>query len=91
MRNEIHHLEDSVIGGLVAGEQNFALSPGGPEVAHPTEENQTIKTINRLVIGEHEVAFGELAQWLSEMANVIPRMVEALPNAASPSLAPGTS
>ena len=53
--------------GRISEGQPFGLKPDGSEVAHPTEPNQTIKTIDRLVIGEREVRFSELADWLTEM------------------------
>lgn len=79
MRNEIIHLENSVLDGQIAQGHSFTLRPDGPEVPHPTEENQTLKTIDRLVIGAHEILFRELAQWLQEMADAVARITEALP------------
>lgn len=80
IRNEVHHLEEMVMDGRIADGQSFALSPNGPEVPHPTEENQTIKTIDRLVIGDNEVLFRELASWLLEMAAYADKIAEFLPN-----------
>lgn len=78
IRNEIHHLEDSVLEGTVVDGQFVALKPDGPEVPHASEENQTVKTMDRLVIGSREVAFRELAAWLEEMASVVAWIVDAL-------------
>jgi hypothetical protein len=84
MRNEIHHLEDSVLDGQITQGQNFALRPDGPEVPHPTEENQTVKTIDRLVIGPHEILFRELVQWLKEMTDAVSKIAEVLPSSSPP-------
>ncbi len=83
IRNEIHHLEEMVMDGRISEGQWFTLNPNGPEVPHPTEPNQTIKTIDRLVIGDREIKFNELATWLMEMANVAVRITEFLPNGSS--------
>jgi hypothetical protein len=80
VRNEVHHLEEMVMGGRIVSGQPFALFPDGPEVPHPTEENQTIKTIDRLVIGNNEVLLSELASWLSEMALYAEKISVFMPN-----------
>lgn len=80
IRNEIHHLEELVMKEQIADGQPFALKPDGPEIPHPTEPNQTIKTIDRLVIGTREVRFAELAEWLSEMANYAVHIANFLPS-----------
>ncbi|MBU5638099.1 hypothetical protein KOM00_15315 [Geomonas sp. Red69] len=80
IRNEIHHLEELVMKEQIADGQPFALKPDGPETPHPTEPNQTIKTIDRLVIGTREVRFGELTEWLSEMANFAVKIADFLPS-----------
>jgi hypothetical protein len=80
VRNEIHHLEEAVIHGRIASGQPFALKPDGPEVPHPTEMNQTIKSVDRLVIGEREVTFSKLAKSLTEMSDVVLCISEHLSN-----------
>ncbi len=69
IRNDIHHLEELVMKGEVQQSQPFSLMPKGPEIEHPTEPNQTIKTIDRLVIAEREVLFRDISRWLKEMAS----------------------
>ena len=91
MRNEIHHLEDFVLSGQVIEGQNSALRAEGLEVAHPSEAGQTIKTIDHLVIGSHQITFRELVQWLTEMTDVVARLVEALPKTAEPPSAPNAA
>lgn len=86
MRNEIHHLEELVMDGRLQEGQPFALKPDGPETPHPTEANQTIKTIDRLVIGAREVHFAELAVWLKEMARVAVKIAEFGPSSSQPNL-----
>ena len=83
IRNEIHHLEEMVMDGRIIDGQPFALKPDGPEVPHPAEFNQTIKTIDRLVIGTREIKFRELTTLLEEMAGVAVRIAEFIPNSSS--------
>lgn len=80
IRNDIHHLEEMVMDGRISEGQPFGLKADGPEVVHPTEPNQTIKTIDRLVIGEREVRFVELADWLTEMFQFATRIADYLPS-----------
>jgi len=70
MRHEIHHLEENLIEGRLQEGQRIALRPDGPERPHPTEAQQTIKTIDRLAIAGRELLFSDLATWLREMARV---------------------
>jgi hypothetical protein len=80
MRHEIHHLEELVVDGRLEEGQPFALKPDGLETPHPTEANQTIKTVDRLIIGEREVKFAELAAWLREMGRFAEKIAEFGPN-----------
>jgi len=75
IRNEIHHLEDLVMDGRLQEGQAFALMPDGPETPHPTEPNQTVKTIDRLVIAQRELQFSHLATWLTEMGRFAEKIV----------------
>lgn len=84
MRHEVHHLEELVMDGRLQEGQSFALRPDGLETAHPTEANQTIKTVDRLAIGTREVYFVELAKWLKEMARVAETIAEFGPSSSSP-------
>ena len=67
MRNAIHHLEEQVMNGTIQVGEPIALKPDGPERPHASEANQTVKTIDRLVIGQSELLFTDVAAWLSEM------------------------
>jgi hypothetical protein len=67
IRNEIHHLEELVMDGRLQEGQAIALKPDGPETPHAIEPNQTVKTIDRLVIAQRELQFSNLATWLAEM------------------------
>lgn len=80
MRNEVHQLDEMIVEENIVAGQVFALVAGGPETAHPTEPNQTIKTIDRLVIGEQEILFTELATWLEEMAAFAGKIAGQLPS-----------
>ncbi len=84
MRHEVHHLEELVMDGRLQEGQSFALKPDGPEIPHPTEANQTIKTVDRLTIGTRKVSFVELATWLREMARVAEKIAEFGPSSSSP-------
>ena len=70
LRNKIHHLDDMIMDGRLQQGQSIALRPDGLEVTHPTEPNQTNKTIDRLVIAQRELKFADLAAWLVEMARL---------------------
>ena len=70
MRNAIHHLDELVVEGHIAEGQPIALKPEGPEVPHQTELGQTIKTFDRLSIGDRSVTFRSIATWLSEMSAI---------------------
>lgn len=66
-RDAIHHLEGMLMGGEIRNDAPIALLPTGPEVSHPSVTGQTIKTIDRLTIGDHELLFREIARSLGEM------------------------
>ena len=70
-----HHLEEKVIDGDIAENERYVLSPEGREQPHPTEEKQTIKTFDRLVIGGREIRFSDMAEWLLEMQKVADKIV----------------
>jgi len=76
MRDDIHHLEEMVVEGRISEGQFIALIPSGPEVPHPTEQGQTIKTFDRLVIGDRELTFTNIAAWLEEMSAVAVRIAQ---------------
>ncbi len=80
MRDEIHHLDEVLVSdeGLKEG-QPVALYPDGPERAHPTEADQTIKSIDRLVIGRRELLFSDLTAMLIEMGRYAEKIAEFSP------------
>ncbi|MDZ7910028.1 MAG: hypothetical protein U5N10_18615 [Gemmobacter sp.] len=67
VRDAIHHLEEKLMGGEIRDGTQIALAATGPEVPHPHEAGQTIKTIDRLSIGDHDLLFREIARSLGEM------------------------
>jgi hypothetical protein len=67
-RNEIHHMEDLIMSGDVPLDKSVAIRADGPEVPHPSEQNQTIKTIDRLTVGNCELKTADIRDWLLEMA-----------------------
>ena len=85
IRNDIHHLEEKIMDERISNGQPFALMPDGPETAHTKEDNQTIKRIDRLIIGTNEVEFSNLAKWLREMASFVIIIEGYLPSTVSPS------
>ena len=80
IRNEIHHLEAHVMGGIIQEGQPIALMCTGSETIHPTEINQTIKTIDRLAIGQYELFFSDIATWLIEMGGYAEKISLYEPN-----------
>jgi len=79
VRDGIHHLEEMVVEGRIAEGQPIALKPDGPEVQHPTEPGQTIKTFDRLVIGDRQVTFQNIATWLAEMSAIAAKVSQFEP------------
>ena len=75
-RDAIHHMEEMVMKGKVAQGQSTAIRADGPEVVHPSEEGQTIKTIDRLTIGSSEILLADVARWLAEMAQFCELMIK---------------
>lgn len=57
--------------------------PDGPETPHPTEPNQTVKSIDRLLITGRELTFSELATWLTEMARCAAKIAQFEPEKAT--------
>lgn len=80
VRDGIHHLEEMVVEGRIAEGQPIALKPDGPEVPHQTEPGQTVKTFDRLVIGDRSVTFPSIAAWLHEMSAVAAKISQFEPN-----------
>jgi len=69
MRDSIQHTDGQILDGAIPENTPFALTVTGPEVpvADPKQRGQTLKTIDRLVLGDNELLFAELATWLNEM------------------------
>lgn len=77
LRNDIHHFEELIMDGRYQKGQPAVLTPDGPENPHPSEPNQTVKSIDRLVIGNRELQFSDLAVWLTEMARFAEKIASA--------------
>ena len=85
-RNVIQHLSEMVMNGEVAEGQPVALKPEGPEVPHPSEPGQTVKTFDRVVVGSHEIYFREVVLTLQELAGAATHIAQfdrRIPPAAS--------
>ena len=67
-RNEIHHMEELIMNGDVPLDKSVSIRADGPEIPHPSEQNQTIKTIDRLSVGNCEIKAADICDWLLEMA-----------------------
>jgi hypothetical protein len=67
IRAMVQHMERKILDGEVPENTPFFLKPDGPEVPVAGDPGQTIKTIDRLVIGSADVLLGDLCDWLSEM------------------------
>jgi hypothetical protein len=68
MRNEVQHFERLALYGRsdeIAKGAKIFLTCDGPERKRGSD---TIKVIDRLEIGQHQITFTELAAWLREMA-----------------------
>jgi len=76
IRDVIHHFEERLMKGDIQEGQPFMLKSDGPETPHTTEPNQTIKTIDRLVLGQHELLFSSLSTWLTEMGSFAEMITE---------------
>ena len=87
MRNGIHHLDEMIVKGQVTEGQPIALKPDGLVSQHPTEHGQTVKTIDRLVIGKERVSFRGIAAWLGEMSAAAEKISKFEPTRSS--LGPG--
>jgi hypothetical protein len=61
IRNEVHHTEEMLMDGRVAEGMPLMLRADGPETPHPTEANQTNKSIDRLIVGGRELLFFDLS------------------------------
>ena len=68
-RDVIQHLSEMVMNGEVVEGQPVALKPEGPEVPHPIEHGQTVKTIDRVVVGSHEIFFCDVVATLQELVD----------------------
>ena len=70
VRNQIHHQEEHVLKGEIPEGTQFLLSPYGEETPVDDEPNQTLKKFDRLKIGNLEILFLELSQWLTEIGRL---------------------
>lgn len=85
-RDVIQHLSEMVMNGEVAEGQPVALKPEGPEVPHPSEPGQTVKTYDRVVVGSHEICFRDVVATLQELASAATHIAQfdrRIPPAAS--------
>jgi hypothetical protein len=70
MRHAVQHMDERVLQGKIVEGSLFAIAANGPEV--PAEElgvGQTRKIIDRLIMGDQEIMFSELSEWLAEMGD----------------------
>jgi hypothetical protein len=67
VRDAVQHLEEKVLDGTMPEKTPFMIQAVGTETPVPEEPGQTLKTIDRLQIGNHKIKFSELCAWLMEM------------------------
>jgi hypothetical protein len=81
MRNQMQHIEEELAGGKLKDDLPIMIQPTGPEapVSDPASPGQTLKTIDRVRVQEHEVRFAELAAWLAEMVDYVDRLHALMP------------
>ncbi len=72
IRDMIQHMDEMVLKGKIEMGTSFSLRTDGPEI--PIEDhdqpNQTLKTIDRLTLGDQTILMSELTLWLNEMRQV---------------------
>ncbi|MGM4960882.1 hypothetical protein ACT4MK_36820 [Bradyrhizobium barranii] len=68
-RDTIQHMDEKVFNAEIPDGTPFMLLATGLEtpVLDSDQPNQTLKVIDRLIIGDQEISFVELATWLTEM------------------------
>ncbi|WP_213781761.1 hypothetical protein [Caballeronia sp. dw_276] len=81
MRNKMQHIEEELAAGRLKIDLPIMIQPTGPEIPadDPANPKQTVQTIDRLRVHEHEVRFAELAEWLREMVDYVDRLVGLMP------------
>jgi hypothetical protein len=69
IRDAIQHMDEQVLKEAIPQSTPFSLVATGPEtpVLDSDQPNQTLKVIDRLIIGSDEILFSELVTWLHEM------------------------
>jgi hypothetical protein len=81
MRNKMQHIEEALAAGRLKDDLPIMIQPTGPEIPadDPANPKQTLKTIDRMRVQEHEVRFAELAAWLGEMVEYVDRLHGLMP------------
>lgn len=81
IRNKMQHIEEELSTGKLHGDLPIMIQPTGPEVPvdDPANPKETLKTIDRVRVHEHEVRFVELAGWLGEMVDYVDRLHGLMP------------
>ena len=71
VRDTIQHMEEKVLKAEIPEGTPFMLTATGDETpVHDSDQpNQTLKVIDRLIIGDMQIFFAELAEWLTEMGD----------------------
>lgn len=89
MRDTMQHIEERLITDELTDDLPYMIQPTGAEFAlnDPTQPGQTVRTIDRLRIAEHEVRFSELVEWLDEMIVYVEKLRSLMPTRWTSSLA----
>jgi hypothetical protein len=75
MRNMLQHLEEDIYRGNLTENHDLMLLPTGPLSG---SGDDTIRLIDRLRLGESEIAVMDLAAWLNDMSVCVGRMADFL-------------
>ena len=81
LRNKMQHIEEELAAGKLKDDLPIMIHSTGPEIPvdDPVNPKQTLKTIDRLRVHEHEVRFADLAAWLAEMVDYVDRLHGLMP------------
>lgn len=75
IRSAIQHKEDKLLKRLISEGEPFIARADGDEV--PTEDNNTLKTIDRIELGQHRIEFATLANAIEELRMCAEILVDA--------------
>lgn len=89
MRDTMQHIEERLAKGELRNDLPYMVQPTGEERTRNDSSQlaQTVLTIDRLRIAEHEVRFAEVVEWLGEMIVYVEKLRSLMPTRWTSSLA----